>query len=86
MNKRAREGTTGQERRTRVGAMNLGVAVVRVPHQPSTKWLVLLAAVLAAVISWWQHRDELERASRAPARSAPEEAERVEIEVELVTD
>lgn len=66
--------------------MDPGVAVVRVPHQASTKWLVLLAAVLAALISWWQHRDELERLSDAPTRPAPEEAERVEIELEVITD
>ena len=60
------------------------VAVVRVPRQPSTKWWILLAAVLAALITWWQHRAELERLERAPApqHEAPEDL----VDVEIVTD
>jgi hypothetical protein len=67
--------------------MDLVVGVVRVPHQPSTKWWILLAALLAGLISWWQHRGDLERLSRTPTRPPPvEESERVEIEFEVLTD
>lgn len=59
------------------------MAVVRVPRQPSTKWWILLAAVLAALITWWQHRAELEWPERAPA---PHEAPEDLVDVEIVTD
>lgn len=63
------------------------VGVVRVPHQPSTKWWILLAALLAGLISWWQHREDLERLAEAPERSVqPEDREQVEIEFEVLTD
>jgi hypothetical protein len=44
---------------------------VRVRPEPSTKWWILLAAILAALLTWWDH------ASR-PARRRPD---LVEIEV-----
>ena len=68
---------------------------MRVPHQASTKWWIVLAAVLATVLTWWQARHE--PAARAPERPEPRDARSrrvaedpgpsdspIEFEVELV--
>ncbi len=66
---------------------------MRVPRQASTKWWILLAAVLATVLTWWQAQQEGERApaSRGERPDAPGVAEDpgppegpIEFEVELV--
>jgi hypothetical protein len=49
---------------------------VEVPGQASTKWWVLLAAVLAAACTCWEHRALLlgEGLPRRPAAAAPRDA------------
>lgn len=42
----------------------------RVPRQPSTKWWILLAAVLATAITWWQVEHAPPRPAPAPAPAA----------------
>ncbi|WP_236516623.1 hypothetical protein [Sandaracinus amylolyticus] len=54
---------------------------VRVPSQASTKWWVLLAALLAALFTYWQHRDSLDRPARAPAPRPTPESDFVEVEI-----
>ncbi|AKF03484.1 hypothetical protein [Sandaracinus amylolyticus] len=51
---------------------------VRVPSQASTKWWILLAAVLAALLTYWQHRDAIER---APSRPPAPQSDFVEVEI-----
>jgi len=42
----------------------------RVPRQPSTKWWILLAVVLATAVTWWQAEHAPPRAAPAPAAPA----------------
>ena len=53
---------------------------VRVPSQASTKWWILLAALLATLITYWQHRASLDRPARATS-PAPAQSDFVEVEI-----
>lgn len=59
---------------------------MRVPHQASTKWWIVLAAVLATVMTWWQ--SQREPPARAPERRVAEDPgpidRPIEFEVELL--